>query len=72
MLGDILLIRDMHKAVAESIGARVIEDRERKPKDYKYIVAISGESGAGKSEVSHSLAPISEKREYPGKDFAYR
>lgn len=56
MLGDILLIRDMHKAVAESIGTKVIEDRERKPKDYKYIVAISGESGAGKSEVSHSLA----------------
>lgn len=56
MLGDILLIRDMHKSVAETIAKKVLEDREKKPKNYKYIVAISGESGAGKSEVSHSLA----------------
>ncbi len=56
MLGDILLIRDMHKAAAESIARRVLEERENMPKNYKYIVAISGESGAGKSEVSHSLA----------------
>ena len=56
MLGDILLIRDMHKAAAESIARRVLEERQNLPKDYKYIVAISGESGAGKSEVSHSLA----------------
>lgn len=58
MLGDILLIRDMHKAAAEAIAKRVIEDREKMPRDYRYIVAISGESGAGKSEVSHSLAKL--------------
>ena len=58
MLGDILLIRDMHKAAAEAIAKVAIEDRNTRPKDYKYIVAISGESGAGKSEVSHSLAKI--------------
>jgi uridine kinase len=56
MLGDILLIRDMHKSAAEAIAKKVIIDREKKPKGYRYIVAISGESGAGKSEVSHSLA----------------
>jgi uridine kinase len=56
MLGDVLLIRDMHKSAAESIAKRVLEEREKKPDLYRYIVAISGESGAGKSEVSHSLA----------------
>lgn len=58
MLGDILLIREMHKAAAEAIAKRVLKDWESKPRSYKYIVAISGESGAGKSEVSHSLAKI--------------
>jgi uridine kinase len=58
MLGDILLIRDMHKAAAEAIAKRVLQDRDKKPRAYRYIVAISGESGAGKSEVSHSLAKI--------------
>lgn len=56
MLGDVLLIRDMHTAAAASISEKIIEDREQKSKFYKYIIAISGESGAGKSEVSHSLA----------------
>lgn len=58
MLGDVLLIRDMHKNAAEALAKKVLEDKETKPKSHKYIVAISGESGAGKSEVSHSLALI--------------
>ncbi len=56
MLGDVLLIRDMHTAAAASIAEKLLEDREKKPKFYKYIIALSGESGSGKSEVSHSLA----------------
>jgi len=56
MLGDILLINERHKSAAESIAQRVLEEKEKKPKMYRYIVAISGESGAGKSEVSHSIA----------------
>ena len=59
MLGDVLLINDFHKAAAQSIMARVISDKKEKEKadpDYRYVVAISGESGAGKSELSHSLA----------------
>ncbi len=59
MLGDILLINDLHKAAASEILNYVMADREKKlasNPDYKYIVAISGESGAGKSELSHSLA----------------
>jgi uridine kinase len=59
MLGDILLINDLHKAAAKEILNYVIADRDKKLEadpNYKYIVAISGESGAGKSELSHSLA----------------
>ena len=59
MLGDVLLINDLHKAAAQSIMERVLIEKEKKEKidpDYKYVVAISGESGAGKSELSHSLA----------------
>ena len=58
MLGDILLINEIHKNAAEAIAKRVLKEREEKPKFYKYIVGISGESGSGKSEVSHSLARI--------------
>lgn len=56
MLGDVLLISDIHRIAAEAIANRVLKDREKLPKFYKYIVGISGESGSGKSEVSHSIA----------------
>jgi uridine kinase len=58
MLGDVLLINDLHKAAAQSLLEYVTTDRDKKLSqnpDYKYIIAISGESGAGKSELSHSL-----------------
>lgn len=59
MLGDVLLINDLHKSAAQSIMKRVLAGKAEKEKsdpEYKYVVAISGESGAGKSELSHSLA----------------
>jgi uridine kinase len=59
MLGDILLINDLHKAAAQEILSYVISQRDEKlgkDPNYKYVIAISGESGAGKSELSHSLA----------------
>jgi uridine kinase len=55
MLGDIILIRDVHTNAAELIAKKAIEERAKKPKDYKFIVGISGESGSGKSEISHAL-----------------
>ncbi len=55
MLGDILLINDMHKAAAEAIHKIVMDDLEKKNGRYRYIVGISGESGSGKSELSHAL-----------------
>jgi uridine kinase len=58
MLGDVLLIQETHKKAAAAIKEFMKKDLETKPKGYKYIVAISGESGAGKSELSHSLAKL--------------
>jgi len=56
MLGDVLLINDLHKKAALDLFDRVMADLNKKKNGYRYIVAISGESGAGKSELSHSLA----------------
>ncbi|MBN2697433.1 MAG: hypothetical protein JXR52_01300 [Bacteroidales bacterium] len=55
MLGDILLINDMHKEAAENINEYVMKDLEKKEERYRYIVGISGESGSGKSELAHAL-----------------
>jgi len=66
MLGDVLLINDLHKAAAQTIMERVLTDKAEKEKtdpNYKYVVAISGESGAGKSELSHSLALLLKSRD---------
>ena len=51
MLGDVLLIADKHREAAAAILEKVLE--LRKP---KMIIAIRGESGSGKSELSHVLA----------------
>ncbi len=60
MLGDVLLINDMHKDAARDIMEKLLVDKRKKEEsegdNYKYVIAISGESGAGKSELSHSLA----------------
>jgi len=58
MLGDVLLIQETHKQAAARIKEILMEDCASKARGYKYIVAISGESGSGKSELSHSLAKM--------------
>ena len=58
MLGDILLILETHKQAAARIKEIMMKDYATKAKGHKYIVAISGESGSGKSELSHSLAKL--------------
>lgn len=58
MLGDILLIQETHKKAAAQIKRVMMSDCTAKGKGYKYIVAIAGESGSGKSELSHSLAKL--------------
>ena len=61
MLGDVLLINEKHKIAAEAIYKFLVERENQKKKGYRFIVAISGESGAGKSELSHSLALLLKK-----------
>lgn len=51
MLGDILLIQEKHIKA----GALIIDKILGQKKD-KYIVAISGESGSGKTELAHVIA----------------
>ena len=58
MLGDVLLIQEIHKLAAAKIKEILMKDCTSKKRGYKYIVAISGESGSGKSELSHSLAKM--------------
>lgn len=55
MLGDILLINDIHKEAAAEIRKYVHTDLGKKGDRYRYIIGISGESGSGKSELSHAL-----------------
>jgi uridine kinase len=51
MLGDILLITDEHRRV----GGEIVE-RLRRIEVEKYILAIGGESGSGKSELAHVIS----------------
>ncbi len=51
MLEDVLLIADKHREAGASIVKEIL--KRKKP---KFIVAISGESGSGKSELTHVVA----------------
>lgn len=51
MLEDILLIKDIHREAAAEIVKEILKGRKE-----KFIVAISGESGSGKSELTHVVA----------------
>jgi uridine kinase len=51
MLEDILLITDKHRTAAEAILEEI-----KKRRTPRFIVAISGESGSGKSELTHVIA----------------
>lgn len=51
MLGDVLLITDDHRKAAEQIVNRLSQF-----KSDKVVIAIGGESGAGKSELAHVVA----------------
>jgi uridine kinase len=56
MLGDVLLISEKHEAAAREILPYILEKR----KD-KYTIAVSGESGSGKSELAHVIARLLRK-----------
>lgn len=62
MLGDVLIITEKHKIAADIIYKKILEiDRE------KVILAISGESGSGKSELAYVIAKHLKQREKPAK-----
>lgn len=66
MLNDVLLIRPEHISAAAVICERVSFDMKilhRTRPWHKFIVAISGESGSGKSELAHALATALKKAE---------
>jgi uridine kinase len=50
MLGDVLLIEEKHLSASK----KIVEELLKIKKD-KVIICISGESGSGKSEVSHCI-----------------
>ncbi len=51
MLEDILLITEKHRLAADIITKEILKQRSE-----KFTVAISGESGSGKSELTHVIA----------------
>jgi uridine kinase len=51
MLEDVLLIQDHHRQAAAEIVQHIVPQITP-----KYLIAISGESGSGKSELSHMVA----------------
>ncbi|MDD3818684.1 MAG: uridine kinase, partial [Actinomycetota bacterium] len=55
MHGDILLIKDTHIKAAGNI-AEMVFDNITCNEIEKFVVAISGESGCGKSEVAHMIS----------------
>lgn len=62
MLGDVLLIKDQHRKAA----AQIVEYVQSLDGE-KIILAISGESGSGKSEVAHLVAQGLKKLQTPAK-----
>jgi uridine kinase len=58
MLSDILLVNEMHKEAARAIREHLIECLKKKEERYRCIIAISGESGSGKSELAHALGML--------------
>ena len=56
MLGDVLLIEEKHEKAAQQIFDYIEKFRKG-----KFIVAVSGESGSGKTELTHCIAKIYKK-----------
>jgi len=51
MLGDVLLITEEHRKA----GSEIVE-RLRRVENTKFVLAIGGESGSGKSELAHVIS----------------
>ncbi|MCK9302292.1 MAG: hypothetical protein PHU62_00240 [Bacteroidales bacterium] len=64
MLSDVLLIEEKHEKAAKAIFD-IIEKRRKD--NSRFVVAISGESGSGKTELSHCIAKEYKKIGLKGK-----
>lgn len=53
MFGDVLLIKHCHKEAAKKLVPIILKIDVKRP-----VIAISGESGSGKSVLSHSIGKI--------------
>ncbi len=62
MLEDVLLIQECHHRAASAILTEVLKVRKE-----KMVIAISGESGSGKSELTHLIAKGLLKNGIPAK-----
>ncbi|MGB2963937.1 MAG: hypothetical protein WBB69_08125 [Anaerolineales bacterium] len=62
MLGDVLLIEEKHHKAAEQILTHIKNDTVN-----KFIIAIGGESGSGKSELAHVVAKKMKDKGNPAK-----
>lgn len=51
MLGDVLLITEKHQKAGEAIIEHILKNQKS-----KMMIAISGESGSGKTELAHVVA----------------
>ncbi|MBT7087376.1 uridine kinase [bacterium] len=56
MLGDVLLLEETHRKAASQILEVALA--KMKVTNHKYVIAVSGESGTGKSEIAHCLSEL--------------
>ncbi len=59
MKGDILVIEEHHRRVAQVITQKIID--KIRDKSTRYIITVAGESGSGKSETGKAIADEFEK-----------
>jgi uridine kinase len=62
MLGDVLLINENHRKAAAKIYEQLLKINE-----LKVVLAISGESGSGKTEIAHLVARLLKDNSTPAK-----
>jgi len=62
MLGDVLLITKKHTKAAKLVFKHI-----KQMSGEKIVIAISGESGSGKSEIGHEIARLLKKQGTPAK-----
>jgi uridine kinase len=54
MKGDVILVEEHHRKAASAIAPAIIEKAKKRPS--RYIIAVAGESGSGKSETAAAIA----------------